>query len=377
MRKISVIVDLQYGSTGKGLIAGFLATRKSPDVVITSWAANAGHTYIDPTGHTFVHTMLANGVVSPGLRRLMMGPGSLIDPVNLQNELDAARALGLLDRVDILIHPHAAIITAEHRRLEQGPMTKIGSTKKGVGEAMIQRIRRDPDNQNIASIELRGTALHACVCTLEQWTNALAAARSIQIEGAQGVGLSLYHGFYPYVTSRDVSTFQIFADAGIPFEWVSTSSIDVIGTLRTFPIRVANRYDDAGNLIGHSGPHYPDQYELDWSELGIKPELTTVTRLPRRIFTFSWQQIKTAARIAGTTQLFLNFANYLNSTDEVVSFIHKLESEIGCPVGWVGLGPRDDDVVTCSNDDHETRQRIAAKFVTARDTYDEESHDNG
>ena len=68
MKQINVIVDLQFGSTGKGLLAGYLAETTKPDTVITAWAANAGHTYINADGRKFVHTMLANGIVSPNLR---------------------------------------------------------------------------------------------------------------------------------------------------------------------------------------------------------------------------------------------------------------------------------------------------------------------
>ncbi len=38
----------------------------------------------------------------------------------------------------------------------------------------------------------------------------------ILVEGTQGLALSIYHGQYPYVTSRDTSTAGALAEAGIP-----------------------------------------------------------------------------------------------------------------------------------------------------------------
>lgn len=353
IESVRVVVDLQFGSTGKGLIAGYLAARTAPDTVMTAWAANAGHTYVDAKGRRYVHTMLANGVVSPGLAQLMIGPGSIIDPVNLQNELESCREL--LHDVTILIHPHAAVITAEHRQLEQGPMTKIGSTKKGVGEAAIQRIRRDPDNQNVARVALQNTTLAQYVASIGEWGDAIHRANRVQVEGAQGVGLSLYHGFYPYVTSRDVSTYQILADVGLPFD--VCERVDVIGTMRTYPIRVANRYDDSGKQVGWSGPCWPDQHELDWErDLGLTAELTTVTKLPRRIFTLSYEQLRYAVELTGCDALFLNFANYLNDEQELLDMVERLE--LICPVRWIGMGPTDSDVLQMGGSPDDLRRRL-------------------
>lgn len=378
MLRGNLIIDLQFGSTGKGLIAGVLAERDAPDTVATAWAANAGHTYIDKQGNKFVHTMLANGIVSRRLRRVLIGPGSLIDPVNLAAELAANRHL--LDGVDILIHPHAAVITQEHRDLEAGPMTKIGSTKKGVGEAAIQRIRRDPDNMNTAGIRqpsggeyllrahpgLVAAGLGACLVTVEQYQNALDQTKRIQIEGAQGYSLSMYHGFYPYTTSRDVTTHQVLADVGLPVRMAR--HLEVVGTARTFPIRVANRFDEAGNQIGWSGPGYDDQIELDWQrDLGREPELTTVTKLPRRIFTFSPKQLREAVRMCGCTVLFLNFVNYARNPGHARTLIEQANRAVNpelCYVGYVGMGPAEQDVfdITAAIESREDEDRAYASL---------------
>lgn len=336
-RRINLIIDLQFGSTGKGLLAGFMATYTEPDTVMTAWAPNAGHTYIDENDRKFVHTMLANGVVSPKLERVMIGPGSLINMDSLARELEECR--GFLRNATVFVHKNAAIVTEEHIAEEAGPMTAIGSTKKGVGAAMIQRIRRQPKALNTAGELVHKHRLNSLVCVVDtkDWLSILDLAQMVQIEGAQGYSLSMYHGMYPYTTSRDVTTHQILADCGLPHDF---GELRVTGTCRTFPIRVANRFNEAGEMVGWSGPHYPDQREISWNDLNVPVELTTVTKLPRRVFTFSMMEIHDSLMMNGVDDVFLNFANYCRGSGEVDALINAIEAMPTRPrVRYVGWGP--------------------------------------
>jgi adenylosuccinate synthase len=230
-------------------------------------------------------------------------------------------------------------------------MTKIGSTKKGVGAAAIQRIERNPDAMNIADVMLKGTPLEQYLCSVTEYNEAVDRGNTIQIEGAQGYSLSMYHGFYPYCTSRDVTPAQTLADCGVPISRLNK----VFGTLRTYPIRVANRFDGAGNMVGWSGPHYPDQKEITFNELGVETELTTVTKLPRRVFTFSNTQLYEAVRQCEPDELFLNFANYIKDTDSLISMIVEINKVLAginnanwmCApyVRFAGFGPTVDDIL--------------------------------
>lgn len=341
-RKVNLIIDLQFGSTGKGLIAGYLAERDQPDTLVTAWAANAGHTYIDAHGRKYVHTMLANGIVSPNLSQILIGPGSVIDMDNLHHEILQNR--DKIGNARIMVHANAAIIEQRHRDEEAGPMTKIGSTKKGCGAAAIQRIRRNPDDMNTAAalMQAHPVSKFVKVVSPREYNSALDQGEVIQVEGAQGYSLSMYHGFYPYCTSRDVSTAQVMADCGIP-TGRSWADINVIGTARTYPIRVANRFDEKGAQVGYSGPSYPDQLETSFEALGQATELTTVTKLPRRIFTFSPMQIRDAIRQNGVDEVFLNFGNYcgnLQHLNDICDHIYRA----GAPVRYIGMGPTVSDV---------------------------------
>ena len=150
-----MIFDLQYGSTGKGLLAGYLAATRGPDTVVTAWGPNAGHTYIGANGRRFVHRMLANGGVSPKLKTVLIGPGSVIDPAILLREIISCA--DLLENKTVCIHSNAAIVTQEHAEVESRANVQIGSTMKGTGAAVVQRIGRNPHNMNTAkSTKLEG-----------------------------------------------------------------------------------------------------------------------------------------------------------------------------------------------------------------------------
>ena len=345
MTKAYMILDLQFGSTGKGLLAGYLAKMRSPDVVVTAWGPNAGHTYIDSDGRHFIHRMLANGIVSPNLKAVLIGPGSVIDLDALEQEVDSS--LDLMAGRNLVIHPKAVIVTAKHRETETRNV-KIGSTMKGTGAAVIERIERDPDNNPTAGVTIPADWMQRMLnkgvnvfISESMYRLRLTTAEMVQIEGAQGYSLSIYHGLYPYTTSRDVTPAQVMADCAIPFSMIP----EVYGTLRTYPIRVADRFDADGKKIGTSGPCYPDQKELDWSDIGIEPELTTVTKLPRRIFGFSHQQVEEAIFQCGVTKLFLNFTNYMWN-DKVIDLIAEIESKGMAKIEWVGTGPAHDNVMS-------------------------------
>lgn len=343
--KVDMVLDFQYGSTGKGLIAGYLAKREDYDTAICAFATNAGHTYIDEERGIHVMTQqLPTAITSPTVRNILIGPGSAIHLETLKEEI--ARYAQYLEGKKVLIHPHAAVVEDYHAEFEMlDGRTKMGSTAKGVGEAYIERIRRNPQNPNTIGRRVSTRdPLYGMIATPEEYRDALAAAESVIVEGAQGFSLSMYHGQYPYTTSRDVTPWQVAADCGLPYKWASY--IKVIGTLRTFPIRVSNR-------DGSSGPHYPDQVELKWEDIGLNAELTTVTKLPRRIFSFSQTQLQEALWHCGgywDTRLFLNFTNYVTDKallDEMIAMIESpTKMNMNSPkVAWIGNGPDDKDVV--------------------------------
>lgn len=344
MKTLRVVTDLQFGSTGKGLLAGFLAEKYQPDTIVTAFSPNAGHTYINAEGEKFVNTAIPNGIVSNNLRRILLGPGSVINPDTLMKEMEQYALY--LDGVDIMIHENAAVVTQKHRDEEARAMFAIGSTMKGVGAAVIDKIRRNPMENVIARDALVSTPLEGYVVSAQEYNAALDKGREVMLEGAQGFSLSINQGFYPFTTSRDCTTAQLISDCAIPARFTRGRTI-VYGCARTYPIRVANRFKD-GKQVGTSGPCYDDQEEIEWVRLGMKPELTTVTQLPRRIFTFSEQQIAEAIRMNGVNEVFLNFANYIErdaapGAMKLSNYIDAIE-KAGSRITMTGWGPAVNDI---------------------------------
>lgn len=358
-KSIVAVIDLQYGSTGKGQIAGTIAHHWQPDTVATAWGPNAGHTFRNGE-FQMVSRMLASSAVAPSVENILIGPGSVVDIDILAKEIDD-RGFEHLKGKNLIIHPQAVILRKSDAEEEQATLVRIGSTMKGTAEAAIRKIRREPDavaRNNVDWIAgVLSNPLYRADMSLSvssfQYDRAVDRSRKLIVEGAQGFSLGLHTDFYPHTTGRDVSTAQMFADCRLPWPSEPWPRVHVIGVARTYPIRVANRFKEvkasvenpAGKiLVGTSGGCYPDQEEISWESLGRNAELTTVTQLPRRIFTFSKQQIKEACRICRPTQIALTFCDYLPPETNAYDFAHEVALAALAPVRIMSQGPDIADV---------------------------------
>ena len=325
-----LILDCQFGSTGKGLFASHLAARKSPDTIAYAPSPNAGHTFYY-SGKKYIHKMLPSGISSSGLKTIVLGPGSLLDLDRLYDEIN-----NLPFKVAVLVHRNAACVLDRHRAAEAEGGTAPGSTRQGVGAAQAERILRQPMHNNLAGENQDHRVFdHVSIIDTPTMQRAYFDSHQLLIESCQGYSLSVLHGFYPHVTSRDVTTASILADTGVPY----SHQMVVYGTFRTYPIRVANR-PESGE---YSGPGFIDSQETSFAAIGQPTELTTVTKLPRRIFTWSQQQAIEACNQNRVDVAFLNFAQYPPSFDELVHIWESLGEST--QVGFLGFGPKSEDVL--------------------------------
>lgn len=351
-RSTVAVVDLQFGSTGKGQIAGTIAHHWKADVVATAWGPNAGHTFIGPQGRKTVSRMLASSAVAPDIQHILIGPGTVLDLPQLAREIDGSSEY--LHGKNLVIHPQTVILWDSDAANEKY-LKRIGSTMKGTSAAMIRKIGRESSVVAGGQADIVHTALSVAINDAEMslsisakhYDAAIDRAQRLILEGAQGYSLGIHTHFYPYTTSRDVSTAQLFADCRVP--WPTNRSAHVVGVARTYPIRVANRYDAEGNMVGTSGGYYPDQEETTWDTLGREPELTTVTKLPRRVFTFSHKQIKEAARVCSPDSIALTFCDYLGSDYEVqvkeaAAQAFGISKTTGVAVNLCSFGPSMEDI---------------------------------
>ncbi len=331
-KNVDIIVDMQYGSTGKGLIAGWLAKKEKYDVIVNANMPNAGHTFIDDKGQKMMHKVLPNGIVSPHCTYVLIGPGSVFKVDQLISEIKQAREFGYMENAVVLVHPMAVPLQEFHTESERkGQLKDIGSTQQGSMEAMSDKLNRST-TFNIVARDMvdsfpKDHEDYFLVTTNSFYNDVIKDAYKILAEGAQGFSLGINEQFYPFCTSRDCGPARFLSDMAIPVQKLRRT----IGTARTFPIRVG----------GTSGPHYSDQEEITWESLGLKPELTTVTKRQRRIFTFSHEQIKDAMWAIQPTYVFLNFCNYVDDIDE----LNKIMAAFGAKVTWMGYGPGEENVV--------------------------------
>tara|TARA_R100001244_G_scaffold25113_4_gene25682 strand:- start:118620 stop:119747 length:1128 start_codon:yes stop_codon:yes gene_type:complete len=366
--KVNFIVDGQWGSCGKGLIAGYLAEKHKVNVCSTNNMPNAGHTMVLEDGTKFISKILPVTAFlnTVGQRsNILIGPGAGFCLDRLFMEIERCG----LDEEDVLIHPRAMVVTQEHAAAERGDSSgvstkHIASTMQGCGTARAEKIMRGAHVELARDFDvLKGLVTN----NGDEWFtlvhNILKGDKTMWLhEGSQGFSLGMNHGsHYPQCTSRECTTAREIADMGISHQKVG----DVYLVIRPFPIRVGNVIED-GKEVGYSGDCYDDQEEISWADLKAQSgypadfdlkELTTVTKRLRRCFTYSDFQVRMAAEINGATKIALNFANYLDYSifqtsgnnikdlpDKVRDFIAMIEDQTGLPVTLVGTGPGNNHV---------------------------------
>src|SRR5437879_13397526 len=118
--------------------------------------------------------------------------------------------------------------------------------------------------------------------------DSLAKGERIHVEGTQGTFLSIYHGTYPYMTSKDTTASQALADVGVG----PTQVDDAVVIFKSYVTRVGE-----GPLEGQL-----DREEVlrrGWMEYG------TVTGRERRAAPFDFHLAKRAVQLNGATQMHL------------------------------------------------------------------------
>ncbi len=332
---VDVVVGGQYGSEGKGQIVDHLSSEY--DLLIRVGGPNAGHSvFREPA--PYVHHHLPSGTQSTNAR-LLIGPGAVLRVSTLLKEIaDCKLADGRLT-----IDGSAMIISDEDIEKETGLVKSIGSTGQGVGAASARRIMGRGEGVKLArdAPELKsyiGSAYDVLHHTFSSGGRAL-------LEGTQGTGLSLFHGPYPHVTSRDTTVMGCLSEAGIP----SSRVRKVVMVCRTYPIRVESPSS------GSSGP----LHEMTYAELSrrsgvpeadlLGAEKTSTTHKQRRLGEFEWDLLQRAAGLNAPTDIAVTFADYLGLanrqairfeqlTEETINFIQEVERVTGTPASLIATG---------------------------------------
>lgn len=326
-----IIAGGQWGDEGKGKISSFLALRDEPTKIGRAGVGpNAGHT-VNWKGEEFGLREISSGFVQKKAR-VLIGPGVLVNP---EIALEEIKRTGIEDRIGI--DPQCAIIEQKHIEEDRGSKhleDEIGTTGTGCGPANSERANR--------SIKLARDVddLQEYITDVPKEINeAIEQGEEVIIEGSQGFGLSLFHGTYPYVTSKDVAASSLAADVGVG----PTNVDDVILVLKAYVSRVGE------------GPFPTEMSQDEAEEMGII-EHATVTGRRRRIGKFDFDFAKRSAIINGATQLAVtNVDRLFNGNDgvrdydelseEAKDFVNEVEERVGVPVTIVSTGPEIDDTI--------------------------------
>ncbi len=340
---VDVIIGGQYGSEGKGQIAAYLANEY--DILVRVGGPNAGHSVYDSKSKHIFHQIPSGSRVNK-VAKLLVGPGAVINPNKLLCEIQEHE----IDKRRLFIDDNAMVINEQDKRNEESLVAKIGSTGQGVGSATARRIT-ERDKKVILAKDSKELSAYVC-STLKILEKAYKENKRILLEGTQGTGLSLYHGFYPNVTSRDTTVSACLSEAGIAPKRVRR----VIMVCIPISIRVQNPPN------GTSGP----LQELTWNDIAersgydvgvlLKAEKTSTTKKQRRIGEFEWENIHKAAVLNGATDIALTFTDYISKnnveamryeqlTHDTLNFIEEVERVTETPVTLISTGFNEHSVI--------------------------------
>lgn len=344
MKKVDVLLGLQWGDEGKGKVVDVL-TPKYDLVARFQGGPNAGHT-LEFEGKKVVLRSIPSGVFQ-GMTN-MIGNGVVLDPVLFVEEANALKEGGLDIQARLAISKKTHLILPTHRLLDAASERakgdkKVGTTGKGIGPTYTDKISRNgvrvgdilsndfksryqaAKERHVGQLKALGSSLEElapnfselenrwmeAVEALKEYqivdgeflvNNTLAADKAVLAEGAQGSLLDIDYGSYPFVTSSN--TISAGACTGLG---VAPSRIGrVFGIFKAYCTRVGagpfptELFDQTGDLM---------------CELGH--EFGSVTGRKRRCGWIDLVALKYTVMLNGVTDLIMMKSDVLDTFDEV------------------------------------------------------------
>ncbi len=353
----TILVGAQWGDEGKGRVVDWLAMQS--DVVARFGGGdNAGHTvyvgekiyklHLVPSGILHAHVVC------------VLGGGMVINPVNLLNEMDDLRALGVdITPERLMISTRAHIISPAHVALDKAAEQargagKIGTTLRGIGPAYMDKTGRTGlRTGQMLEVEAFADALYAHIETAnaklfrdgcetidpqqsaEAYIDAavrrrpdqrdtppylnerLHAGARVLCEGAQGTMLDIDHGDYPFVTSSSPTSGGALTGLGFGPLYVDR----VVGVTKGFSTRVGSGPLPT-ELSGELGSRLRGTGENFWDEFG------TTTGRPRRCGWLDTVMLRYAVQVNGFSEMVLTKLDVLSGFDELkIATAYELDGQ--------------------------------------------------
>ncbi|WHX75368.1 adenylosuccinate synthase [Bacillus safensis] len=348
-----VVVGTQWGDEGKGKITDFLS--ENAEVIARYQGGNnAGHT-IKFDGVTYKLHLIPSGIFYKE-KTCVIGNGMVVDPKALVTELAylhernvSTDNLRISNRAHVILPYHLKLDEVEE---ERKGVNKIGTTKKGIGPAYMdkaarvgirvadlldrevfeEKLARNLEEKNRLLEKMYDTEGFKIEDILDEYyeygqqvkkyvvdtsvvlNDALDEGRRVLFEGAQGVMLDIDQGTYPFVTSSNPVAGGVTIGSGVG----PTKIQHVVGVSKAYTTRVGDGpfptelHDEIGDQIREVGREYG-----------------TTTGRPRRVGWFDSVVVRHARRVSGITDLSLNSIDVLTGIEKLkICVAYKLNGEI-------------------------------------------------
>jgi len=330
----TAIIGLQWGDEGKGKIVDFLS--ENIDLIVRFQGGdNAGHT-IEIGEKVFKLSLLPSGILRG--KKCLIGSGVVVNLSSLISEIATVKSGGIkIDNTNLFLSDSATIIINAYKQIDASfeaglAEQKIGTTKKGIGIAYADRVSRRGirvcDLFNETSLKHKIEAICSFYNPMltqklneDEIFNELTVAReqikqyivsaytfasnfkgSVMFEGAQGFGLDVCFGTYPFVTSSSTVAGAIFTGSGFGVQAIDKN----IGILKAYSTRVGDGvFPTEGN----------GEFEIKLQEIGN--EFGTVTKRKRRCGALDLVYAKQSVFLNGTNQLALTKIDVLDGFDKI------------------------------------------------------------
>ncbi len=320
---LTIVVGGFFGDEGKGKISAYLGLADDVSGAVRCGSINAGHT-VTYGVRKWKLRIIPSAFINEKTK-LLIPAGALIKLDVLINEIKETNTKGR-----VFLDFNIGVIEDTHVVRERKDLrltNEIGSTLQGVGAAMSDRALRRL-KPACSFRKLNGMLINVSETVIDL----IEKGDNVLVEGTQGTFLSLYHGTYPYVTSRDTTASAFASEVGIGPKHVD----EVIVVFKAFMTRVGE-----GPLEGEIPPS-------EASRRGWK-EVATVTGRVRRVAPFNTKLAKKAIRLNSATQAAITKVDVLFPRAKGVrewgklpkkarSWIEDLESELRLPISLIGTG---------------------------------------
>lgn len=293
---VDVIVGLQHGDEGKGKVTHHLLREGDYTHCIRyNGGCNAGHT-IYHNGEKFVTHHIPAGVFF-GIKSII-GPGCVIDIHKFFSEIKMLKEGGIDVANKIYIAKNAHMITEKHAEAD-GAEKKLGTTRTGNGPCYGDKYTRGGTRaENFPVLE------DYLIDMYEEFYFHHPDA-TVLCEGAQGFGLDIDWGDYPYVTSSHCTTAGALLN-GFPPQAIR----NVYGVAKAYETYVGSKNFQPKNPIFES-------LQVAGAEYGA------TTGRKRQCDWISLHDLEKAIQLNGVTNLIINKMDVLQEVDSWKAYVDR------------------------------------------------------